>query len=270
MRYIIIAITLLSVTTLFSQSNLINASGKTIQERILVPAGFKRFDDKTTSFDEFLRKLPVKSNDSKVYLYNNKLKNRQDVYDAVIDYDSGNKDLQQCADAVIRIRAEYLYHTIQFDKIHFNFTNGTSAGFVKYADGYRYNAKTNSWSKTAAVDYTYDNFKKYLELVYTYAGSLSLSKELVPVNNPNDIQPGDVFIKGGSPGHAVIVIDVAKNPETNLSIFCIAQSYMPAQNIHVLKNFKSPLSPWYPSNFGFNLETPEWTFNKNELMRFKD
>ena len=108
-------------------------------------------------------------------------------------------------------------------------------------------------------------------MVFTYAGSLSLSKELVPVNNINDIRPGDVFIKGGSPGHAVMVIDVIKNPETNLTLFMLAQSYMPAQNIHVLKNFNSEmLSPWYNVNFGFTLETPEWSFKKNELMRFKD
>ncbi len=254
-----------------NNSQIINTSGKTIAERFLLPSGFVRIDNKNTTYDDYLRNLKLKPADSKVYLYDKKLKNRQDVHEAVIDIEVGNKDLQQCADAVMRIRAEYLYHTIHFDRIHFNFTNGSTAEYVKYAEGYRYNAKTNSWNKTAKVDYTYETFKKFLELVFTYAGSLSLSKELVPVNNVNDIQPGDVFIKGGSPGHAVIVIDVAKNPETNLTLFMIAQSYMPAQNIHVLKNFNSiMISPWYSTNFGFTLDTPEWSFKKSELMRFKD
>lgn len=270
MRYLPLLFTLLYTSASYSQNRLINPLAKTVQERILVPAGFKRIDDKSTNFDDFLRKIPLKTSDSKVYLYNNKLKNRQDVYEAVIDYDIGNKDLQQCADAVMRIRAEYLYHSLQFDKIHFNFTNGSTAAYTKYAEGYRYNAKINTWNKTATVDYTYETFKKYLELVFTYAGTASLYKELVPVKNLNDIKPGDVFIKGGSPGHAVIVIDVVKNPETDLILFCIAQSYMPAQNIHVLKNFNSPLSPWYSANFGQQLQTPEWTFDKSELMRFKD
>ncbi len=49
----------------------------------------------------------------------------------------------------------------------------------------------------------------------------------------------------------------------------IAQSYMPAQDIHVLKNLNNPeISPWYDSNFGDKLYTPEWTFDKSQLMRF--
>lgn len=249
---------------------LIFPSGKTIQERLQLPHGFIRVNDQSTSYDEFLRKLPLKPHNEKVYLYNGQLKKRQDVYEAVIDYDIGKKDLQQCADAVIRIRAEYLYHSLQFDKIHFNFTNGMKAEFVKYAEGYRYSVKKNVWIKSAGTDYSYSNFKNYLELLFNYAGTLSLSRELIQVKNLEEIQPGDVFIKGGSPGHAVTVIDVAKNPITGAILFAIAQSYMPAQSIHILKNFKSSeLSPWYNINFGYSLETPEWTFNKNELMRFE-
>lgn len=253
------------------QNQLINPNGKTIKERFIVPAGFKRIEDPNSSLDEFLRNLPLKPHLSKVYLFNSKLKNRQDVHEAVIDYNIGKKNLQQCADAVMRIRAEYLYSSNQFDKIHFDFTNGTKAEFSKYGDGYRYSAKTNCWTKTAGPDFTYENFQNFMELVYTYAGTLSLSKELLPIKNLQEIKPGDVFIKGGSPGHAVTVLDVAKNPETNATIFIIAQSYMPAQNIHLLKNLNSPMiSPWYSIDFGQELKTPEWTFGKNELMRFED
>lgn len=252
-------------------SKLINPSGKNIKERILVPPGFVRTEVKSTTYDEYLRELPLKKTGDEVLLFNGKKKNRQDVHEAIIDYDIGKKDLQQCADAVMRIRAEYLYHSIQFDKIHFNFTNGFNCEYIKYAEGYRYSVKHNEWVKSATVDYTYETFKKYLQLVFNYAGSLSLSKELKQVKDLNDIQPGDVFIKGGSPGHAVIVVDVAKNPTTGLIIFAIAQSYMPAQSIHILKNFNSPeISPWYNINFGFELVTPEWTFKRNELMRFAD
>ena len=57
---------------------------------------------------------------------------------------------------------------------------------------------------------------------------------------------GDVFIIGGSPGHAVIVVDMAVNPETHEKVFLLAQSYMPAQQIQLLKNNNDPdLSPWY-------------------------
>jgi hypothetical protein len=43
---------------------------------------------------------------------------------------------------------------------------------------------------------------------------------------------------------------------------------MPAQDIHILKNFNSGLSPWYSLNFKSVLETPEWTFEERSLKRF--
>ena len=64
----------------------------------------------------YLEEFPVKENGTKVMLYNGKEKNRQDVHAAVLDINIGNKDLQQCADAVMRLRAEYLYKTKQYDK----------------------------------------------------------------------------------------------------------------------------------------------------------
>lgn len=86
-----------------------------------------------------------------------------------------------------------------------------------------------------------------------------------------DMQPGDVFIKGGSPGHAVIVVDMATDVKTGKKMFMLAQSYMPAQEIQVLKNpNNSLLSPWYSLDFGDNLETPEWDFTSKELKRFQD
>ena len=79
---------------------------------------------------------------------------------------------------------------------------------------------------------------------------------------------GDVFICGGFPGHAVIVVDMAKD-RTGKSRFLLAQSYMPAQEVHLLKNPGSPRSPWYPLEFGETLVTPEYTFARGELRRFR-
>jgi hypothetical protein len=84
-----------------------------------------------------------------------------------------------------------------------------------------------------------------------------------------DMQIGDVFIQEGNPyGHAVIVVDMAKNHDTGEKIFMVAQSFMPAQSIHILKNTNKNDSPWYPLNFGEKLRLPSWTFNKNDLRRF--
>nr|HPG89492.1 DUF4846 domain-containing protein [Hyphomicrobium sp.] len=83
-----------------------------------------------------------------------------------------------------------------------------------------------------------------------------------------DVEIGDVFIKGGFPGHAVLVADIAVHPLTKSKRMLLVQSYMPAQDIHVLKNFSNgDGSPWYavPSS---ELVTPEWTFAAGSLKRW--
>ena len=102
-----------------------------------------------------------------------------------------------------------------------------------------------------------------------YAGTASLEKELTTIKI-SDVKIGDVFIKGGFPGHAVIVVDVAMNPKTNQKIMLLAQSYMPAQELQILKNpNSSSLNPWYATDFGTILKTPEWSFSSTQLKRFK-
>jgi len=87
-----------------------------------------------------------------------------------------------------------------------------------------------------------------------------------------DIKIGDVFIVGGSPGHAVIVVDLAHNRQTGEKVFILAQSYMPAQEIQILVNSDNgDISPWYEVNkIGNIFHTPEWTFRKDQLMRFRE
>ena len=223
------------------------------------------------SFADWLRKLPIKSGNPPVYLFNGEPKGNQAAHHAVLDMDIGDRDLQQCADAVLRLRAEYFFSMNHYDSIQFNFTSGDRAYFRKWIEGYRPIIDGNDvrWHKSAGVDSSYNNFRKYLNTVFTYAGSYSLRRELKRVENISDMNIGDVFIQGGFPGHAVIVIDMAANTTTGDKAFLLAQSYMPAQDIHILKNpDKSMLTPWYSTNFDGKLYTPEWVFEKNDLMRF--
>ena len=97
----------------------INEEGSTIETRIKPPENFKRIEVEKNSFAKYLRSLNLKHHGSKVHLYNGNLKNTQNVHVAVVDMNVGNRDLQQCADAIIRLKAEYLYSQKLFDKIHF-------------------------------------------------------------------------------------------------------------------------------------------------------
>jgi hypothetical protein len=70
---------------------------------IPVPEGFKRIA--TDGFGQYLREIRLKK-DNTVYLYNGSPKRNQTAQYAVIDISVGAKDLQQCADAAMRLRAE--------------------------------------------------------------------------------------------------------------------------------------------------------------------
>lgn len=243
---------------------------QSIAERIPVPPGFQRVEVKPGSFADWLRHLPLKPGKPDVHLYNGKLKANQNVHYAVVDIDAGSTDLQQCADAVMRMRGEYLYSIKNYEDLHFNFTSGTYVGYKKWTEGYRtvINGNKVSWVKKAQASNDYKTFQSYCTTIFNYAGTSSLSKELRSVNI-KDIQIGDVFIVGGFPGHAVLVVDVCENKTSGEKLFMIQQSYMPAQEIHILKNYNnSNLSPWYSVNFSGDLNTPEWTFKKEHLMRF--
>ena len=249
-----------------------DSSARILQTRFPVPPGYHRMPADTQRFAVYLRNLPLKPAGTKVRYYNGGLKKAEGIYTAVIDFDLGTKDLQQCADAVIRLRAEYLYGIGQSGKIHFHLTNGFDASWPEWIKGNRVSIHNNTatWIQSANPSHTRADFREYLDLVFTYAGTLSLSKELVPVNIA-DLRSGDVFIHGGSPGHAVIVLDAAEKESSGEKIFLLAQSYMPAQDIQVLINPADPgLSPWYSVPPEGILETPQWTFNVKELKRFPE
>jgi hypothetical protein len=238
-----------------------------ILNQIHLPAGYQRPEVKKNTFAHWLQNLPI-STEQEVHLYNGALKHNQDAQFLVLDVDVGSTDLQQCADACMRLRAEYLFSIKTYNKISFNFTSGFKAEYKRWAEGERISIEGNNckWVKKTQPDYSYATFRKYLDLVFMYAGTQSLSQELVSI--PADsLKPGDLFIKGGFPGHAVMVMDVAKNSKGE-KIFTLAQSYMPAQQIHILKNPDDDSNPWYHIE-GNVLETPEWTFEWSQVKRWK-
>ncbi len=243
---------------------------KTIVDRIKVPDNYKRTDWASDSFESYLRNLRLKPENSIVKYYNGKEKSNNGIYEAVVDLPIGKKDLHQCADAVMRLRAEYLWEEEYFDKIHFNFTNGYTVNYTEWMKGKRMVVQGNKtfWNDRSKPSNTYQDFWNYMELIFMYAGTASLEKELESINI-NTAKIGDVLIQGGHPGHAVIIVDEAINVETQEKVFLLAQSYMPAQEIQILQNPDRNISPWYRLKEG-KIETPEWTFTDENIRRFNE
>lgn len=256
------------------QSFKINAQGTTIRNR------FTNLDSRyerraTNDYGTWLLNQALRPVGYNTHYYNG-IEKYNKCQTGVLKFDFIGKDLQQCADACIRIRAEYLWSKKQYDKIHFKNTPGFNIEYRKWAEGYRvhFDKKWNaSWSKDAKQDYSYANFKKYLYFVFTYCGTLSLSKEMQTINL-SEIQPGDLLINGGSPGHAVTVLDVLHEKNGNGIKLMLCQSYMPAQEIEILANPYAWNSPWFEIRDAYNpptvIETPEWDFEGNCVMRWED
>ncbi|MCB0759890.1 MAG: DUF4846 domain-containing protein [Flavobacteriales bacterium] len=253
----------------------VHCDKSTVSSRFDPPAGFVRLHDDNGSngpltFVAHLQELRLKPCDAPVLHYDGTIKSAW-VHEAVIDLPIGKRDLHQCADAVMRLWAEYLYAAGRADEIGFHFTNGFYADFATWAKGNRIKVEGNKvkWMPGGAPGAGKETFWKYLETLFAYAGTLSLSKELHPTSWAN-LKCGDVLIHGGSPGHAVIVIDCAVNPTTRQKCFMLAQSYMPAQELHILKSPNYPSSsPWYLHDPTANtLDTPQWSFSTDELMSF--
>lgn len=249
-----------------SDENLIDKAGETLETRIGVPAGYERVSAEEGSFAEFLRQYPLKPAGAKVLLYDGSEKSNQDDHVAVFALPIEEYDLQQCADSVMRIYAEYFWATEQYDRIQFHFTNGFLAEYTKWRDGYRISVNGNnvSWIKSKSKDASYECFVRYLRSVFCYAGTLSMEKESEPTTLQK-LKAGDVFLYGGNPGHVVMVADVCEN-EQGEKAFLLAQGYMPAQEFHLLKNDAHPEDPWYyEAEVTYPFHTPEYTFREGSL-----
>ncbi|WP_394525909.1 DUF4846 domain-containing protein [Lacrimispora sp. JR3] len=252
------------------QKSIINPSGNTLEERLIPPDGYERTEKPLGSLQGFLRNYALKPDKSPVLLFDGSRKKKQEVHAAVFSMPLVKGDLQQCADSAIRIYGEYLWSVGVYDAISFHLTNGFLMDYPSWRSGKRLSVEGNQvrWEERAVFDDSRENFLKYLRQVMIYAGTLSLENESGGIVF-DQLQAGDLFIRGGTPGHCVMVVDVAEDQEGN-KCFLLAQGYMPAQEFHVLKNPLHKEDPWYyVSEIKDSLVTPEYVFEKDSLKRWK-
>ncbi|MBR5068553.1 MAG: hypothetical protein IKX25_04060 [Bacteroidales bacterium] len=199
-------------------------------ESIALPDGYERVDN-GTGFDNFLRDLPLAAEDVQVKRITGELA------DSLLPYCYRVIDVpllyhyEQCADVCIRLRAEYLFRTRQFWKIHFDDT--------------QYNTMRYYWGGLRR------GFISYIIKVFNSANTESMIHEM-PRRPLSEMQPGDVFVycakdrEDKEYGHAIMVADMARNSVTGKKIFLVLQGSTPACSIHILKNRNdSVLSPWF-------------------------
>lgn len=244
--------------------------GDTIESRISVPEGYDRIPAEDGGFAAFLRGYPLKEDQSLVLLYNGDQKRNQNAHIAVTKLPLEAEDLQQCADSVMRMYAEYFWQSGQYERIAFHFVNGFLAEYVKWREGYRISVNGNetAWVKTESRDDSYEAFVSYLRMAFAYAGTLSMEGESQEISF-SQIEAGDVFLRGGSPGHVVMIMDICENSDGKKAIL-LGQGYMPAQEFHILKNPLHEENPWYyEEEITYPFVTPEYTFSEGSLRRLE-
>ena len=194
---------------------------------IPAPIGYKRVAAQAGDYTTFLRALPLKPKGSKVQLYTGGDANYQWLSTAVVDMPLLS-NTEQCADVTMRLRAEYLYQKGRYTDIHFTDVDGQA---MKYQGGK---------SRT--------DFERYLKKVYGMCNTFSVYHETEP-RAIQDVQPGDVLVYPARDnhqyGHAILVVDVAKNRSGKIAIMC-SEGNTPAREIHILRNAAHPLrNPWF-------------------------
>ena len=250
--------------------SLINKDSLTINTRVNIPAGYKRVNYPKGSFEDYLRNYKLKPFGSKIINYDDSEYFWQRGHIGILDIPVPKNGLQQCADALIRIRSEYLWDTNRKAEIGFKFTSGHYCSWLKYAEGYRPKIKGNkvSFHKTATPNSSKENFYKYLNLIYMYSGTLSLYNELESIKAKN-LKIGDMLIKGGSPGHIVMLCDEVINNKGE-KLFLLFQGNTPAQSVHLVKNLDdSSISPWYQLKDDAVVPVSNYTFSNAKFVRFK-
>tara|TARA_R110000772_G_scaffold4254_3_gene14920 strand:+ start:1022 stop:1855 length:834 start_codon:yes stop_codon:yes gene_type:complete len=246
-----------------------NYTGVSIEGTFAPYEGYERTN--LDAYSEWLVSHPLKESNQVLY-YNGSLKENRSIYAAVFNYEIGDRDLHQCADAAIYLRASYNYSNKFYDRLEFTFTNGVTSSYTEYLLGYNYvemNGGRDLIKKRGkSRKNNCKNFRKWLSLVWNYAGTYSI-EEYDTVSVPIfDMQPGDVFVEGGFPGHAMTVVDMAEDMENGHKIYMLAQSYMPAQEQQIVLN---PLTKdvWFSLDDMNYIITPEYTFTPDQLRRFK-
>ena len=242
--------------------------GNDLESRFAVPAGYIRSAYPEGSFGSFVRHYPLKPDGSPVLLWDGRQKPDQSGHAAVFAMRVEDElDVQQCADSVMRIYAEYFRAAGLYDRIRFHFVSGFLFDYNTFIQGYRIQVAGSdvNWVLSKPPEDSDAVFNEYMKYVCAYASTLSMVGESEETDLA-DLKIGDIFLRGGSPGHVVMVADVCE--KDGQKAFLLAQGYMPAQEFHVIRNPRHPDDPWYyEEEVQYPFRTQAYTFEEGSLRR---
>ncbi len=211
-----------------------------LQARFPTPPGYQRAAVPPGSFAEWLRGLPLAATGTPV-LNNNggTVFSGDDEYvAAVVAIDVGAGDLQQSADAVVRLNAEWLWAQDEPGRISYRSVSKLDMPFSRWAKGQRLIASGPNvfWVlQSKPRDATYADFRQYIDAVMLWTNNISLAARATRITDPKQLAAGDFFLQTRGKGHAILVLDVAEKP-TGERVALLGQALQnPAQSFHVIR-----------------------------------
>lgn len=242
-----------------------------LDERFAAPPGFTRVAVGAGSFAEFLRTLPIRTDRLVVLDFRSRPLLRPAA--AIVYLDVGETDAQQCADTALRLYAEWRWSRGLATGSAFHLTSGDRVRFADWVAGERVVAAGRGITRHSGARRasSHASYRSWLNLVFRYAGTQSLRLDSAAVPETAPLEAGDVFVEPGSPGHAVVLLDLAEAPDGR-RVALVGQGYMPAEDLHVL-GAGPPTTVdgvWFVlPGPGGQLATPSWRpFSRVAARRF--
>lgn len=222
------------------------AAGERTIAAIPPPPGFSRVAAGPGSFAAWLRALPLLPDSTPVRDYRGRIRHAagDTTIAAVVDLDITGRRLEQCMDILLRLRAEYLREAGRADAIVLVLPDGTRLSWPQWRAGMRPVITGGRFPlrRTAGPDSSDAAFHRYLRTIYVHSGTTTFYHHLDPVP-PDSLRIGDVVIRTGRPGHAVMIVDLARDGQGNLRGL-VAQGDTPARQLHLLARRAG--DPWIP------------------------
>lgn len=243
-----------------------------LDARFAPPAGFARVSVPPGGFGAWLRGLPLRTDRTLVLAFNGRPLLRPSA--AVSTLDVSPRDLQQCADSVLRLHAEYLWAENKALKAAYHFTSGDRSAYADWVKGERFVVDGSKVKRVRRGAGAHDRaqFRAWLDHLFRYAGTRSLALDSDAVGG-RPIEAGDFFVSPGSPGHAVLVLDVATDAAGRRAAL-IGQGFMPAEDFHVLQSLGPRVldEVWFllPDDTEPTITTPSWApFHLDQARRLR-